>query len=349
MVNTYFVVQYVFVFILLAEFMYVLARRVSDVKELLLLLYIVVIIDEVGYLLQIVARTRLQIVQAEKFSYLGKPFIVFLVLLLALEVFGYKFSQWIFFVFAGIQLSIVFMMFAFEHNKIFCINMTKCTSFGYLVTAIFFTIDALKDKRKEFGVGVKHGFLSVYALLFVGYLLKETEVIGYDTSMPTDVLMLQVLIIVYIKYLLPDLERDFMNAKNKESDRRLNTSELVNISECGDFTGMFIIVNVEDAVGKWDIEGMLKSIIRSDDMTQNISDSKQAVFAMDVSDEKEATVCLERILQELKHFGVSGDAINMGAVFCDGEGKRNFMQIYDAAEGALKISQENSSDNFVWV
>ncbi len=349
MVNTYFVVQYVFVFILLVEFMYVVGQRVSDIKVLLLLLYVAVIIDEVGYLLQISAHTRIQIVQAEKFSYLGKPFIVLLLLMTVLEVLEFKFIQWIFYIFAGIQLSVVFMMFAFEQNKLFCINMTKSTALGYLITAIFFTIYSVRERQLKIKTGVLHGLLSIYALIFLGYLLRETEVIGYDTSMPTDVLMLQVLIVVYIKYIMPELGKDNENVQNKSIDIKEKNRDLVNITECCDFIGIFILIDINCDIENLDLAELLSNIIRSDDLIQDISDTRKAIYAMDVSDEKEAEICLNRILDGLNQSGILRQSVNMGVVFCDGKGNSNFMQLYEAAQKALKKSKEKQLNNYMIV
>ncbi len=84
--HTFFIIlQYIGIFILAAEALYVIGRRPSKEQQYFLMLIISLCINFVGYLLELQANTQKEALMAVKFLYLGKPFITLSLFLFVMQ------------------------------------------------------------------------------------------------------------------------------------------------------------------------------------------------------------------------------------------------------------------------
>ena len=85
MLSLFIGIQYIGIFTLLVEILYVLNRKASRLQTTMLIVLLATLVNFVGYLLEIQATSKEMALQAVKFIYLGKPFIVLAMFLFTLK------------------------------------------------------------------------------------------------------------------------------------------------------------------------------------------------------------------------------------------------------------------------
>lgn len=87
------VIQYVGMAALFFEILYVSRQHSSRIQTLLVMLLYATVFNIAGYTLEMQAATKELAMQSLKFTYLGKPFIIFIMYLFVMEYCGVKLSK----------------------------------------------------------------------------------------------------------------------------------------------------------------------------------------------------------------------------------------------------------------
>ena len=80
--------------IIFYEMIHLAIQRPSKLQTLLLLIVGAILINNFGYTLEITAPTKEIALQAVRFSYLGKPFILYLMYIFVMEYCGFSLPAW---------------------------------------------------------------------------------------------------------------------------------------------------------------------------------------------------------------------------------------------------------------
>ncbi len=151
--HTFFIViQYIGIFILMAESFYVLSRRPSRQQQYLLFLIFALCVNSVGYLLELEAETLQEALMATRFSYLGKPFIVFCQFLFVMQACKVEVSERMTRMLFCLHVVIVLFALTCEKHTLFY------SSIQFVESGFFPHLE------------VRHGFVyAIYSLFLFGY------------------------------------------------------------------------------------------------------------------------------------------------------------------------------------
>ena len=103
--------------IIFYEMIHLAIQRPSKLQTLLLLIVGAILINNFGYTLEIAAPTKEIALQAVRFSYLGKPFILCLMYIFVMEYCGFSLPAW--------GKRILFSIAAFISIFVLCSNYNK--------------------------------------------------------------------------------------------------------------------------------------------------------------------------------------------------------------------------------
>ena len=129
------VIQYVGMAALFFEILYVSRQHSSRIQTFLVMLLYATVFNIAGYTLEMQAATKELAMQSLKFTYLGKPFIIFIMYLFVMEYCGVKLSKKKVNLFFGISVFVAALVFTNEHHSLFysSISYTKEGLFPHLV------------------------------------------------------------------------------------------------------------------------------------------------------------------------------------------------------------------------
>ena len=129
------VIQYVGMAALFFVILYVSRQHSSRIQTLLVMLLYATVFNIAGYTLEMQAATKKLAMQSLKFTYLGKPFIIFIMYLFVMEYCGVKLSKKKVNLFFGISVFVAALVFTNEHHSLFysSISYTKEGLFPHLV------------------------------------------------------------------------------------------------------------------------------------------------------------------------------------------------------------------------
>lgn len=127
--------QCISILVLLVEFGYIVRRWSSRQHSLLLLFLISAAVNAIGYLFEMRANTPETAIMGTKFSYLGKPFVIFSMVLFVLDYCKVKFPKWIMRALFLVQGSISVLVFTNEYHMLFykSVNFVDEGLFPHLV------------------------------------------------------------------------------------------------------------------------------------------------------------------------------------------------------------------------
>ncbi len=130
--HTFFiVVQYIGIFILIVEAIYVIGRSPSRHQQYFTFLILALCINFVGYLMELEAGNQKEALQAVKFLYVGKPFIGLSIFLFVMQVCKVKIPKWTVKTLAGIHIGVMFLVLTCENHTLFY------TSIGWTEKGLF--------------------------------------------------------------------------------------------------------------------------------------------------------------------------------------------------------------------
>ena len=95
MYTVFVILQVLGIIVLFGETLYLANQRPSRQQIRMLLLMIALLVNFVGYLFEIQAKTQEQALQAIKFSYLGKPIIVLTMFLFVMDYCKVRMPKWL--------------------------------------------------------------------------------------------------------------------------------------------------------------------------------------------------------------------------------------------------------------
>lgn len=119
MYSLFIAIQCFGILVLFVEIAYIFQQRKSMLQNLLLLVMVSTLINFVGYLFELLATTKEMALQAVKFLYLGKPYIILGMSLFVLEYFKIQVPKIIKGIFVCIHAGISFLVFTCEHHTLF--------------------------------------------------------------------------------------------------------------------------------------------------------------------------------------------------------------------------------------
>ena len=157
MYTLFVILQMLGIIVLFGEVVYLVYQRPSRQQIRMLLLMIAMLINSVGYMLEMQADTPEQALQAVKFSYLGKPMIVLTMFLFVMDYCKVRMPKWLPSILMCFHFLITLIVMTCEKHKLFY------SSIGYTDEGTF------RHLVYEFGpvYRVYHIGLAVYVVLMV--------------------------------------------------------------------------------------------------------------------------------------------------------------------------------------
>ena len=135
MYTVFVILQVLGIIVLFGETLYLANQRPSRQQIRMLLLMIALLVNFVGYLFEIQAKTQEQALQAIKFSYLGKPIIVLTMFLFVMDYCKVRMPKWLPAVLSCCHIIIILLVLSCERHKLFysSIGYTTEGNFRHLV------------------------------------------------------------------------------------------------------------------------------------------------------------------------------------------------------------------------
>ncbi|MGN0141018.1 MAG: histidine kinase N-terminal 7TM domain-containing protein [Roseburia sp.] len=135
MYKIFIALQLIGIIILFCEACYVGIQKPSRQQERMFLLIVALLVNFVGYLFELQAQTQQQALQAVKFIYLGKPFIILAIFLFVMEYCNVKLPRWLNRGLTAFHASIFFMVLTCEYHDWYysSIGFTNQGFFPHLV------------------------------------------------------------------------------------------------------------------------------------------------------------------------------------------------------------------------
>lgn len=119
MYTVFVAVQYIGIVIILGEILYLFKKKPSHLQLILLTICVSVLVNFVGYLMELQADTKEMAVQAVKFIYVGKPYIILGTFLFALEYFKVRFPGWAKCILCLFHISITLLVLTCDKHTLF--------------------------------------------------------------------------------------------------------------------------------------------------------------------------------------------------------------------------------------
>ena len=135
MYSLFLLFQYIGIVVLFGELCYVFYQKPSRQQVCMLLLIISLMVNFVGYLLELQSVTMGQAIMAVKVAYMGKPFIILLIFMFIMEYCGIKLPDWFYKILTALHLTVTMCVMTCNHQKLYysSINFTKEGFFPHLV------------------------------------------------------------------------------------------------------------------------------------------------------------------------------------------------------------------------
>ena len=107
------------ILILFIEITYIMLQKGSKLQSLLLVAEIALLINFVGYLMELKAKNMEQALQAVKFIYLGKPFVILCVFMFVLRFCKVNLSKWMIMILATLHISVTLLGMGAEQCTVY--------------------------------------------------------------------------------------------------------------------------------------------------------------------------------------------------------------------------------------
>lgn len=112
-------IQYIGIFVLALEAVYIIWQRPSRLQTTLLVVILATLVNFVGYLFEIQSTSKEEALQAVKFLYLGKPYIILATFLFAMRYYKIRIPAAIKYILCAIHMGISILVFTCEHHFLF--------------------------------------------------------------------------------------------------------------------------------------------------------------------------------------------------------------------------------------
>lgn len=226
MLSLFIGIQYIGMIVLMMEIMYILRQKTSKLQTILLIVVIATLVNFAGYLFEIQATTKEMALQAVKFIYLGKPYIVLGTFLFSMQYYKVELSKVLKNLLCIMHAAISVLVITCDYHTLFysSIDYVEEGFFPHLVLGhgilyniyTFFIILYLfavlvigikkyrsaRDlkERRQIGFMIMIPCISAAGLfIFFSGVAK-----GYDTTLPAFLLCAIMLLILLLRYNLLD-------------------------------------------------------------------------------------------------------------------------------------------------
>lgn len=220
------VIQCIGILLLALELLYVLTGKNSKLQVTLLMVLAATLVNCLGYLGEMLAGTQEVALQAVKFIYVGKPFVIFGILCFFLQYFNIKLHRFLYYILGILHVAVSILVFTCEHHDLYYRNIGYTDegifphlicNHGFLyflyhgVVIVYFAsmlvLCAKNQKKAETSFERKQiVYLSLIAVLSVSALLIYFSGItgGYDVTNLAYIVSTVLLLILMTKYNLLD-------------------------------------------------------------------------------------------------------------------------------------------------
>lgn len=218
--------QYVGIAVLYAEILYLMYQKTSRLQILMLVVFISALVNFVGYLFEMQATTQEMALQAVKFIYVGKPFIILCIFIFVLEYYQIFLPRILYRILYALHMIVTVSVLTCDYNTWFynSVSFTKDGIFPHLVLGHGFLYYVLMLLILLYSVvivavGVRHfrvnknpkermrtmSLMSVGILCICSFLLFLSGVTrGYDITMPAYLISTLILLYAIVHYRLLD-------------------------------------------------------------------------------------------------------------------------------------------------
>lgn len=219
--------QYVGILIVLLEIICILWRKSTRLQTILLIVLMSTLVNFVGYLFEMQAKTQQVALQAVKFIYLGKPFIILFIFIFFLERMEIKTPKFLYPTLGILHMVVSGLVITCEHHSLYYSSISYDTETGLFPHLVFghsafymaYHILILSYFVFMFAMGIKKlrsaksknerlqiVYLTVISMVSVIGLLVFFSGIsgGYDTTIPAYLIATLLLLVLITRYDLLD-------------------------------------------------------------------------------------------------------------------------------------------------
>lgn len=226
MLSLFIGIQLVGMAVLLIEIIYILQQRPSWMQTDLLIIVLATLVNFVGYLFEIQAPSKEIALQAVKFLYLGKPYIILATFIFIMRFYDIHIPKWIKYILCSLHIGISLLVFTCDKQSLFysSIGYTQEGYFPHLVLGhspvyILYSGLVLVYLLILLGVGIhryrtttgareKKQVLYLTAIVIVagiGFAVYFSGIMkGYDATLPAYLICTLLLLVVMLRYNLLD-------------------------------------------------------------------------------------------------------------------------------------------------
>lgn len=226
MLSLFISIQYIGILVLLVEILYILSQKSSKLQMILLIVVAATLVNFVGYLFEIQATSKDMALQAVKFIYLGKPYIILGMFLFVLRYYKVKLPKLLKMTLCILHAGISMLVLTCSHHKMFysSIDFVEDEYFPHLVLGhsllynlytlciviylvILLVIGMKRYRRAETLKGRRQicFFIAIPFVSIIGLLLFFSGVThGYDSTLPAYLISTILLLISLVRYNLLD-------------------------------------------------------------------------------------------------------------------------------------------------
>jgi len=219
-------IQYIGIVILVIEILYILKQRASWLQTYLLIVVLATLINFVGYLFEIQATSKEMALQAVKFLYLGKPYIILATFLFIMRFYNIRIPKQIKSVLCGLHIGISVLVLTCDKHFLFysSIDYTYEGFFPHLVLGHSFiykvycgmilsylliligtgihryrTMNRTREKKQILYLTVIAGVAGTGFIVYFSGIMK-----GYDCTLLAFLICTVLLLVVMLRYNLLD-------------------------------------------------------------------------------------------------------------------------------------------------
>lgn len=226
MLTVFVTIQYIGIAILIIEILYILEQKPSWQQTNLLVVVLATLINFVGYLFEILAPSKEMALQAVKFLYLGKPYIILGMFLFVMKFYKIRIPKLVKYLMYSLHIGITLLVLTCDRNYIYysSIDYTYEGYFPHLVlghslvykvysglilvcllvllgTGIYkyYVTDGVKEKKQILYLTAISGVAGLGFIIYFSGIMK-----GYDATLLGYLVCTILLLVVILRYNLLD-------------------------------------------------------------------------------------------------------------------------------------------------
>lgn len=345
------------IFVLIIESIFLIRRRLSYARILCLLTMLATIIDFTGYLFELIAHDKDMAIQAAKFSYLGKPFIVLCLFYFVAQICDYEIPKRIKSILTVIPVIVMITVFTCEYHNLFYSNIeftkegffphlvlkfgllykvNNCINVLLVVAALAIAVSNFEKNKYENSKVISIHILSLILICFAAFSFYVSgKTYGYDSTIVAFFVTTQEMLYLVLKHGRDNLDlRKTTNEVISNYERSNNTNHdtysRIEESTMSGFPGMYTVFEYRGELDR-SLYSLLRSIKRSDDILVEVEKNIQVIYAFDIGNDIDGKIFVNRIIGDLSTLGIDTENIMVGSVLCDGYSRESNESLYKNA------------------